>query len=129
MQKMRLYIITDKYDIGKLKCQIINAFYSRAQAEKFFPSLAAIDHVYKNTCLNSDMKRLLADCYAFNIEISWFYESNSRRWFRENPDFAVDVLGFSSRLNVFSERYTSLESKNDVRDCCEDHIVDVLEGD
>lgn len=109
-QLARLYVTADKYDIIDLKNKTINEFYKLKHKHYFgTPDYEVIDYVYENTAPNSQLRRLLAEGYNWNVHLDWYNSSKAKAFLLERPpDFAVDIaISMARRIDGEKDPWTT----------------------
>jgi len=99
---LRLYVLTEKYDIGALRKETCQRLYTvPLKADPMAPPIDAVLHVFENTTHQSPMRKLLVDWYAWHVESCWFSTEASWDMFLQYPELA-QLVAFSKVKNVRS---------------------------
>ena len=116
-------LLADKYEIpGLTRCILVDLeSYDRNVHPPPLPDVVKL--VYDNTSQQSVLRRLVADWYAWFIDLKWFNTPGAREHLCSNPDFPVDVITAQSKLlvNYLDNERKSLWSKNVLKVIYESH--------
>ena len=74
LQLAKLYVLTDKYNVPKLKRGVVDQFFDlRSTARNLPPMSDVILYTYATTMKGSALRRLLVDWYLWEIEMRWYH--------------------------------------------------------
>lgn len=99
LQPFRLFVFADKYNVCKLKNLVVETLFVDGRGPLRGPGHRAIAYAYNHTTQGSGLRKLLADWYAWNIDLGWYEFPDIDAFLRQQPDFAPDVvLSFAKNL-------------------------------
>ena len=90
LQAFRLFVFADKYNVCKLKSNVIKALLEDFRKPEVGLYQSIITYAYKHTAQGSGLRRLLADSYVsadFESEIP-----ETQAYLQKQSDFAVDII-------------------------------------
>lgn len=103
---VRSQIFADKYNVPNINRYCLQELlaYARSDDYNYTPTEKAIEHVYRNTCPGSGVRRLMANFCASLVPALWFEGEMAQYWLREMSEFAVDLIvalaNVSSKKNL-----------------------------
>ena len=90
MHAIRLFVFADKYNVCKLKSNVIKALLEDFRGPESSPPISAVTYAYKHTAQGSGLRRLLADFQVW-VDFEWFEIPEVQAYLRLQSDFAVDI--------------------------------------
>ena len=107
MGPLKLFVLADKYNVNDLKNIVIEKIFILGKKWETRPSPTEIAYIYEHTHQGSGIRKMIADWYAWNIDLVWFECPNSQTFLRQHPDCATD---FSVSL---AKRFKNAKTKDD----------------
>ncbi len=77
MELAKLYVLADKYNVSRLKKEIIDQLFEIHEASDCPPSLDVVTYVYENYTANSSFRKLLVRWAVWHIGSSWFGKAST----------------------------------------------------
>ena len=109
LQLAELYILADKFQVPKLKNDIIDKVNTTHKA--YLPPLSAISHVYKNTPTSSPLRKMLVATYVWSIDLTWYNEEEAEKELLMVPEFTRDLTVTLAGLFQDPDRPNPLEGE------------------
>lgn len=108
----KLNVLADKYDITKLKNDIIDQLYDDRNTEKknaFPPPFSVVVYIYDDTSERSAFRKLMIAWLTWHLNTDLFDSPNTKALLLENGEFAADLaialgqrVGQPDRKNAFA---------------------------
>ncbi|KAM0799089.1 hypothetical protein BDR22DRAFT_822699 [Usnea florida] len=112
MHAFRLFVFADKYNVCKLKSNIIKALLEDFQhVHGNSVPTTAITYAYKHTAQGSGLRRLLAD-FPLRVIPECFENPEIQAYLQKQSDFAVDVIISFAKHNQRTQTRTRNPLKN-----------------
>lgn len=92
LQAFKLFVIADKYEVIKLKSRVIETLFVAGKVSKWGLTLSSLDYAYEHTTQGSGLRKLLADSFAWNIDLEWYERPRIQGFLRQRPDLAADII-------------------------------------
>ena len=90
MGPLKLFVLANKYNVNELKDVIIEKIFTLGKQLGTRPSPTEVAYIYEHTHQGSGIRKMIADWYAWNIDLVWFECPNNQTFLRQHPDCATD---------------------------------------
>ena len=99
MEPLKLYVLADKYQVTDLKNLITEKMWAMGKDRENPPVLKEVAYAYAHTVQGSGMRKLLADWFAWRIDLTFFESPNFQSFLRQHLDCATDFsVSLAKRL-------------------------------
>ena len=123
MQAFRLFVFADKYNVCKLKSNVIKALLEYFRGPEDSPPMTTVTYAYKHTAQGSGLRRLLAD-FQVCADFEWFEIPEVQAYLQEQSDFAVDInISFAKKFKGKQTR-----TRNPFKDTAPEEYIDKSPG-
>jgi len=113
-----LYLMGEKWEIKKLKIEVLDAVRRWYHDTDTWPGLRRVQYIYANTELESPMRQLLVQCVARMLVLGDGMPAHWERALRRNGELAVDVIMCTQKWHF---------EPQDVPDPREESVVPIYE--